>query len=164
MIMANSRLVLIAAAAGALALGLPTVGDAQNRPGAGAGAVMWGGDSLAYTENGFVLTGRAEVTQGQNRLRANRLNMVTAGGDLTQVEATGDVYFVTPEQTMRGDRAVYDLSGDTVTVTGDVILTQGENVVTGGRLVYNVRTERAQMDGGSAGRVRGVFYPNSNAN
>ena len=40
-----------------------------------------------------------------------------------------------------------------------MILTQGENVITGSRLVYNTRTESAQMEGGSNGRVQGVFYP-----
>ena len=60
---------------------------------------------------------------------------------------------------MRGDAAVYDPSNDTVVITGDVILTQGENVMTGGRLTYNLRTEQAQMAGGSNGRVQGVFYP-----
>ena len=34
----------------------------------------------------------------------------------------GDVYFVTPTQVARGDRAVYTASNDTLVVTGDVIL------------------------------------------
>jgi len=150
-----------------MSLALPGVGGAQSS-GAGAGGaasdapVSWGGDLFEYTPNGFTLTGRAEMTQGGNRLRADRLTFVTSNGDLTRAEATGEVYFVTPEQTMRGDRAVYDLGSDEVTVTGDVILTQGKNVVTGGRLVYNVTTENARMEGGptpQGNRVRGVFYP-----
>ena len=157
--MARTRLVLIAASIGALALALPGVGGAQTAAASSDQPVMWGGDALEYVDDGFILTGRAEVTQGTNRLRADRLRIVTSGGDLSRIEATGNVYFVTPDQTMRGDRAAYDLSNDNVTVTGDVILTQGQNVVTGARLVYNVRTETAQMDGGTGGRVRGVFYP-----
>ena len=86
--------------------------------------------------------------------------------DLSRVEATGNVYFVPPDQSMRGDRAVYTLGNAEVVVTGDVILTQGKNVLTGSRLVYNINTETARMDGaprGAAGsRVQGVFYPNSN--
>lgn len=159
--MSKTRLSLLAAVT-ALSLALPGVGDAQNSGQAADAPVSWGGDLFEYTPNGFTLTGRAEMTQGGNRLRADRLTFVTADGDLTRAEASGSVYFVTPEQTMRGDRAVYDLGTDQVTVTGDVILTQGENVVTGGRLVYNVTTGNARMEGAPTAhgdRVRGVFYP-----
>ena len=79
----------------------------------------------------------------------------------SRIEASGNVYFVTPDQTIRGDRAVYTFATDEVVVTGDVILTQGKNVLTGNRLVYNVRTESARMEGGN-GRVQGVFYPQGN--
>ena len=101
-----------------------------------------------------------------NRLRANRVNLTTeSGGGVTKVEAVGDVFFVTPTQTMRGDRANYDLNTDEVIVSGEVILAQGENVVRGGRLVYNVRTETGRMAGAptaAGNRVQGVFYPEGN--
>ena len=84
------------------------------------------------------------------------------GAERPELEASGNVYFVTPEQTIRGDRAVYTPANDTIVLTGDVILTQGQNVMTGGRLTYTTRTEAAQMDG--AGRVQGVFYPSSSGN
>lgn len=159
--MSKTRLSLLAAVT-ALSLALPGVGDAQNAGPSSDAPVAWGGDLFEYTPNGFTLTGKAELTQGDNRLRADRLTFVTADGDLTRAEASGAVYFVTPEQTMRGDRAIYDLGTDEVTVSGDVILTQGENVATGGRLVYNVRTGTARMEGAptpNGNRVRGVFYP-----
>lgn len=159
--MSKTRLSLLAAVT-ALTLALPGVGDAQTSGPAADAPVSWGGDLFEYTPSGFTLTGRAEMTQGGNRLRADRLTFVTADGDLRRAEANGAVYFVTPEQTMRGDRAIYDLGTGEVTVTGDVILTQGENVVTGGRLVYSVATGNARMEGGptaQGNRVRGVFYP-----
>lgn len=155
---------LIASAAAAAALGLTAVGmtatvafgaqDATRQP------VQYGADQGEYTPDGFALRGRAEVTQGTNRLRADAIRGYTANGNLTRVEATGNVYFVTPDQSMRGNNAVYNLNDGTVVVTGDVILTQGQNVLSGGRLVYNVRTETARIE--SAGnRVRGVFYPSN---
>ena len=150
----------IAAVLAAAVLAAPAV--AQNaRVNSADAPVMWGGDVFTYRPNGVTLEGRAELLQGDNRMRANRLNLTTNGeGDLTRIEASDDVYYVTPRETMRGDSAVYDPSNDTVVITGDVILTQGENVMTGGRLTYNVRTETAQMAGGGAnGRVQGVFYP-----
>ena len=118
---------------------------------------------LRVSSAGFSLRGRAEVTQGSNRLRADAIRGFTSNGDLNRIEATGGVYFVTPDQSMKGDRAVYTLNDGNVVVTGDVILTQGKSVLTGNRLVYNVRTETARIEGGGAnGRVQGVFYPQGN--
>lgn len=150
---------LIASAAVIAAVGLTaplalSAQDATRQP------VQYGADSGEYTPDGFALRGRAEVTQGTNRLRADAIRGYTSNGQLSRVEATGNVYFVTPDQSMRGNGAVYNLNDGTVVVTGDVILTQGQNVLTGGRLVYNVRTETARIE--SAGnRVRGVFYPSN---
>ncbi|CAN5403579.1 LptA/OstA family protein [soil metagenome] len=149
----------------ALAVGaLPGLGDAQTAPasgglGASGQPVAYGADGGEYTPTGFALRGRAEITQGGNRLRADSINATTANNDLSRVEATGNVYFVTPTQSIRGDRAIYTLSNAEVVVTGDVILTQGKNVLTGGRLVYNVRTQTARMESSSGGRIQGVFYP-----
>ena len=156
--MSMSRL-LAAAVAGLSLAALPTMGDAQSFQ---AGQpIMWGADEVARTPTTLSLRGRAELTQGDSRIRADRVEGTITGGDLTRVEATGNVYFVTPEQTIRGDRAVYTPANDTIVLTGDVILTQGENVMTGASLTYNTRTEAARMDGGSNGRVQGVFYPGS---
>lgn len=147
----------------AIALGLsalPTIGGAQSFQ--GGQPIMWGADEVARTPTLLSLRGRAELTQGDNRIRADRVEGTISNGDLSRVEASGNVYFVTPEQTIRGDRAVYTPATDTIILTGDVILTQGQNVMTGGRLTYNTRTEAAQMDG--AGRVQGVFYPERSGN
>jgi lipopolysaccharide export system protein LptA len=149
----------LTAAALALALAaLPTMGDAQSfqrgQP------IMWGADQVSRTPTALSLRGRAELTQGENRIRADRVEAAVVDGGLARVEATGNVYFVTPEQTIRGDRATYTPANDTIVLTGDVILTQGENVMTGGRLTYNTRPGAAEMDGaGEGGRVQGVFYP-----
>ena len=148
----------------ALALAaLPTMGDAQSFQ--GGQPIMWGADEVSRTPTALSLRGRAELTQGDNRIRADRVEGVVTGGVLSRVEATGNVYFVTPDQTIRGDRATYTPANDTIVLSGDVILTQGENVMTGARLTYNTRTEAAEMDGGGQnGRVQGVFYPESSGN
>jgi len=156
---------LIAAAAVAM------VGPAGAQIAPGGGPVAYGADDSEYigSEGVFRLIGRAEMIQGENRLRADTIDMFTtpnrtggSGGDVREVVATGNVYFVTPTQVVRGDRAVYTASTDLVVITGDVILTQGENVMTGSRLTIVVSTNRATMDGApsaSGSRVRGVFYP-----
>lgn len=160
--MIKTRL-LTAAAIGIGLMALPTVGDAQSFQ--GDQPIMWGADHVDRTTASLSLRGRAELTQGTNRIRADRVEGAVTDGALSRVEATGNVYFVTPEQTIRGDRAVYTPANDTIILTGDVILTQGDNVMTGGRLVYNTRTEAAQMEGGgSGGRVQGVFHPQTRGN
>jgi len=164
--MTTNRLLLLGAATVALGLGgaafAQTAGpgraNTSNQP------IGFGADSGSRTNTALSLTGRAEIQQGQTRLRANAIEgtLATSGG-LTRIEASGDVYYVTPTDTIRGDRAVYDVADATVVVTGDVILTQGQNVLTGGRLTYNVDTGQARIEGGAAAgstsRVRGVFYP-----
>lgn len=122
--------------------------------------IMIGADAGERTNTSFSLRGRAEVTQGGNRLRADAIEGASsATGQISSVTANGNVYYVTPDQSIRGDRAVYTISNATIVVTGDVILTQGKNVLTGGRLTYNVDTGAANMAGGSNSRIQGVFYP-----
>jgi lipopolysaccharide export system protein LptA len=123
---------------------------------------------LDQAQNTVRFIGRAEAVQGDSRIRAGELRATFGDGmrQVLRIEATGDVYFVTPAQVARGDRAIYAVSEDTLTVTGDVILRQGENVLTGSRLVINTVSGQARMEGGpseasSARRVRGVFYPGS---
>lgn len=158
---------LMATLATLAVLALPNLGTAQSVPAnAAKGAVSFGADDAEYRPDGISLIGRAEVYQGQNRLRAERIDMRNdAAGNLARAEASGTVYYVTPEQTLRGDRAVYTVADDMLVLTGDVILTQGENIVTGGRATYNIRTGVARMEGtgsGSNGRVQGVFIPQRN--
>ena len=160
---------ILAGVAALTVLALPAVGDAQStsRSMASNQPIAFGADSGEQTAERITLRGRAEVTQGQNRIRADAITLYRkASGDPDRVEATGKVYFVTPTQSMRGDRAVYAMGTGEVVVTGDVVLTQGQNVLTGGRLTYNVNTDAATMAGaprGAAGnRIQGVFYPSSN--
>lgn len=123
--------------------------------------------------------GSAEALQDKSRLRADVLKtffQVSGGartasatstncGALARIEAEGNVFYVTPEQRVRGRHAVYEAANETITITGDVVAAQGQNVLRGDRLVINVQTGQAQMHTnvkgrGKPGRVRGVFYPN----
>lgn len=115
-------------------------------------------------------SGAVEALQGRTRLRAETVRMLSVKkgdtcGSSDRMEANGQVYFVTPERTVRADSAVYTFSGESITLSGNVIVVQGKSVVRGDRLVINTRTGQAQMSSSNkgrnkAGRVRGVFYPN----
>jgi lipopolysaccharide export system protein LptA len=153
--MSMSRLLRATAIALTLAA-LPTVGGAQTAD--SRAPIMWSAVDVRVEGGTLTLIGPAELVQGDRRFRADRITGFNRAGD-SRLEATGNVYFVTPDQTIRGDRATYDTASGVIVVTGDVILTQGENVVTGSRLTYNVETEAARIEGGPSGRVQGVFYP-----
>ena len=153
---------LILTGAAVLAMGLGGAALAQTRSNVSNQPIGFGADDGEMTNTNLTLSGRAEITQGQTRLRANAIQGDVSDGELTRIEASGEVYYVTPNETIRGDRAVYTVANSTVVVTGDVILTQGQNVLTGASLSYNVDTGQARIQGGPAangGRVRGVFYP-----
>lgn len=165
----------VVAIVGAGALTWSTGGEALAQISRGGGPIAIGADRLEVidAERVSIWSGRAEATQGENRLRADVIRAFNAprrgggegaqmGGEIERMVASGNVYFVTPLQVIRGDEAIYTAASDTIVVTGDVILAQGENVLTGSRLTVEVSSGRATMDGApteSGRRVRGVFYP-----
>jgi lipopolysaccharide export system protein LptA len=132
-------------------------------------------DELETVNSGCtsIWRGNAEALQDTARLRANTLTadfQIKPGGkaggcgDLVRMRADGAVYYVTPQQKVHGDAAVYEATSDTLTVTGDVVATQGQNVLRGSRMVFNTRTGQGHMEGAARGRnkaerPRGVFYP-----
>ena len=134
---------------------------------------------LIDTQHLAIWRGDVEALQGGNRLRADQVNIYFSGkggasagapgrnwGPVQRIEADGKVFFVSPQQTARGNKAVYDIGPNTITISGDVIVAQGQSVVRGDRLVIEVRSGKATMASNArgrnaSGRVRGVFYPNS---
>ena len=129
-----------------------------------------------------IYRGSVEALQGTSRLRSQVLTVYSsvgaarqpaanAGptsncGSLEKLVADGAVYYTTPQEVVKGDHAIYLADAKTITVTGDVVISQGKNVVVGNRLVINTDTGQATMDSaakgrGQPGRVRMVFYPNS---
>ncbi|MFO0438575.1 MAG: LptA/OstA family protein [Phenylobacterium sp.] len=128
---------------------------------------------LVNSQCSAIYRGGAEALQETSRLRADQLKIVYApaaegagrngcSSDLLRMEATGSVFYVTPEQRVRGDQALYDAKAQTLTVTGSVVASRGQDVMKGGRLVVNTVSGDARMEGGtdrSSRRVRTVIYP-----
>ncbi|HZZ33895.1 MAG TPA: LptA/OstA family protein [Phenylobacterium sp.] len=140
----------------------------------------------------YIYTGSAEALQDTSRLRSDVLiahleikkdkpKSATAGsaadnsptcGDLINVEAKGNVYYVSADgRRVHGDNGLYDASNTTVTITGDVTAVDASNnVMRGTKMVYNTQTGEGHVEGGGKGagaknRPRGVFYPkDSNQN
>lgn len=83
-------------------------------------------------------------------------------GDITRIEANGNVSIVSDETEAAGDWAIYEISSDTVTLGGTVRLQSDGNILVGNRLTINTATGNTRLEAGSAagaGRVRGVFKP-----
>jgi lipopolysaccharide export system protein LptA len=84
-------------------------------------------------------------------------------GDIERMIAEGEVYYIRPSQDARGDRAVYDVSADSVTFTGNVIIMSDENVIRGNTLVLQIGSRRTTIRPQAGQRVRGVFVPSESA-
>jgi lipopolysaccharide export system protein LptA len=135
-------------------------------------------DSLEVMQNQQVATflGNVDAVQGDLVLTSDQLRVhyrggsdaagVTAGS-IRRIEAMGNVFMSSPEETAQGEFGVYDVDGALLTLEGSVVLTRDENVVRGERLEIDLATGRSQMfaavpstAGGTPGqRVKAVFVP-----
>src|SRR3546814_3662607 len=76
---------------------------------------------------------------------------------VSRLDAAGGVTVTRPDQSARGNYAVYDLNRRVITMIGGVTLTQGGNTVNGGRLTITLDTGRAVIDGAAmAGGTTGA--------
>jgi len=169
-------LFIAAAAFLAAALAAP---DASAQLSENGGPVSYSADNLEYfdAERRLVLIGDVDIVQNDARLRADRITLFfsastaseggdqqgLASGDIERMIAEGEVYYVRPSQSARGDRAVYDVSQDSVTFTGNVVVASDENVIRGNTLVLQIGSRRTTIRPQPGERVRGVFVPRENA-
>lgn len=122
-------------------------------------------DAFNQTTCTSTLRGRVEIIKDKTRVRARELTLFHNGrpgdcGDgVDRWDAKGEVFYVTPDQRVRSDRALYDDRRQKATFTGNVVAIQGESVSTGGLLEVDLESNAFKMSGGASGRVRGVLYP-----
>lgn len=142
-----------------LATALPQLAFAQFSSDSSADTVLYADNTVS--RNGVItLTGQADIRQGDVRLLADKVEIYTAGTGggmmsterINRVVATGNFYYITPEQEVRGEKGVYTAATDSFVVTGDVVLLQDDSVVTGTRLDYNLSTRDAKVTGDCTGR------------
>jgi lipopolysaccharide export system protein LptA len=168
-------------AAGAFLLTALAAAPAQAQLSEGGGPVSYSANNLEYfdSERRLVLAGDVDIVQNDARLRADRITLYFSGssgagaggapqqglgsGDIERMIAEGEVYYIRPSQDARGDRAVYDVSADSVTFTGNVIIMSDENVIRGNTLVLQIGSRRTTIRPQAGQRVRGVFVPSESA-
>ena len=138
---------------------IPSVAFAQFSSDSSAPTILDADD--AFTANGVItLIGQADIRQGDVRLLADKVQIYTDGGGdelistsgFTRMVATGNFYYITPEQEVRGNKGVYTAANESFKVTGDVVLLQDDSVVTGESLNYNLETREAKVEGDCQGR------------
>lgn len=125
----------------------------------GDGPIKVDGDKIEYNGDETILTGQVEITQGATRILADTVvlyrNMLATGqpGDVSRIVATGNFYYIAPEQKVRGDQGVYVQASNQITVTGNVVLgDETGNVGTTDKFVYDLNTKQAVLTGTCTGR------------
>ncbi len=176
------RIAVLLALAATLPLA-PAAAQAQIAAGGGPIDVTANELEMIDAQKLAIWRGKVEALQGPNRMLADQLNVYFSGkagaapagaadspgrnwGEVQRLVAAGNVFFISPQQTARGENAVYEVLPDTVTMTGNVIIVAGENVVKGDKVVIEVKTGHATVVSNAQGRnnpqrVRGVFYSGS---
>jgi len=121
-------------------------------------------DSLIVNQadGSAVFSGNVVVGQGTLRLAADSLTVFygsggSATGEVSKMEAQGNVTLSNGAEAAEAQRASYDVSSGIVAMAGDVLLTQGANALSGQELQINLNTGTAQMQG----RVQSVLQPGS---
>jgi lipopolysaccharide export system protein LptA len=59
---------------------------------------------------------------------------------ISKLEALGGVTVNQKDQTATGEKALFDMKSNTVTLSGNVVVSQGQNIMRGDRLVVNLTT------------------------
>lgn len=142
-------------------------------------------DSLEVSqkEQQATFIGNVVAVQGAMKITSDRMKVFyrvgeqTKGGAqaISRIEVQGNVFMTNTSETARSKSGVYDVDANKLHLKTDVVLTRGENVVKGDALEYDLTTGKSQIvgagaiaggsagnaEGGSGGRVRGLFVPGS---
>jgi lipopolysaccharide export system protein LptA len=83
------------------------------------------------------------------------------GSQISKLEAIGGVIVTQKDQTATGERGIFDLRANTVTLIGNVVVSQGQNVMHGDRLVVDLNTGVSRVESGKSGGVKMLIEPSS---
>ena len=131
------------------------------------------GDQIA------TFTGNVDAVQGELVLSADKLRVFYgdsdgageaapgATGSIRRIEAEGNVFITSPQETAQGESGVYDVADDRLALDGSVVLTRGDNVIRGDQLEMDLASGRSRVlaatpsaeGGGPEERVRALFTP-----
>lgn len=117
-----------------------------------------------------IFTGSVVASQGNLILRAEVVTVYygdylgdqrgeSLQGQISRIEASGDVFFSTLDETARSENGIYNVEGKKITLSGGVILTRRDNVLRGELLELDLTTGRSKLYGGQkrSDRVKALF-------
>tara|TARA_B100001142_G_C14030722_1_gene538010 strand:- start:13 stop:516 length:504 start_codon:yes stop_codon:yes gene_type:complete len=131
---------------------------------------------VKQNENKAIFSGNVDALQGNMVLRADSLivyyhdkNDGTDQQGISRIDAAGNVFVSSPNETARGTNGVYNVDKKIIILIGEVILTQGDNVIQGERLEMDLETGESRISkstspNGERKRVRGLFVPEGKNN
>jgi len=105
--------------------------------------------------------------QGQQQPGTQAMKAAAPGpggsSQISRLEATGGVTVNQKDQTATGDKALFDMKANTVTLMGNVVVSQGQNVMRGDKLVVNLTTGVSQVIAGPSSQVRVLMQSSGSA-
>lgn len=114
--------------------------------------------------------GDVVALRGDDKIESQKMSVFFAqNGDkkeLKRMEAEQNVIITTPDEVLRGDKGIYNADTNNAELIGHVTITRGKNILQGERATVDLNTNVSKIFGGSAegqngGRVKAVFFPNS---
>jgi lipopolysaccharide export system protein LptA len=135
---------------------------------------------VVETESKAIFTGNVNVTQGTALLKSGKMTVyyvrdpknpqgstTTGSSNIDRLEVDGKVYIKSDTQTATGDRGVFDMKTEVMTLSGnEVVLSDGDNVLVGCLLTVQMQSGQAQVDGckkGNSGNGRVIMSINPKA-
>ncbi len=118
-----------------------------------------------------VARGEAMATHEGKTLTARQIEAyfrkVGNRNEVREVRAFEDVTIVTDTDTVRADRAIYNVATGLVTLVGHVKITRGQNQLDGDQAEINMNSGVSRLltapgASSSGGRVRGLIQPQQN--
>jgi len=121
-----------------------------------------------------IFRGEVDAVQGDMLLSADVLvvhyrdnNQDPDQPDISRIDAEGNVFVSSPQETAQGARGTYDVDNGKIHLDGGVVLTQGDNVIQGEQLELDLESGKSRVISGTDGkreRVRGLFVPQKEKN
>lgn len=126
-------------------------------------------------------TGNVHVVQGDTTIRCRSL-IVTYTGDsaaggarsnpatpgansqISKLEAIGGVIVTQKDQTATGDKGLFDIQSNTVTLSGNVVISQKGNVMRGDRMIVDLTTGVSRIESGKSSEPVRMLIPQGQQN
>ncbi len=112
------------------------------------------GDVIVKQGDATILSDRMDLFRNEIKLEgingnANSIKL----GNINRILAVGNFKYSTSENSVTGDKGVYERDKEIITVTGNARFVQTNgNTVTGNKMIYDLNTNRARIDGNCSGR------------